>query len=127
MIAKSAKSLSDHLHNVMRPNLLRMMSWAVGIQRGFDFRIGKNYKCLDKFLPAADWAALESTYAPQGLAGLAHATSTCHRLFRNYARTVVENLGYVVPPNDAAASLYAEAAAINFARGDSSSGGACQL
>ncbi len=64
----------------MRPNLLRMMSWAVGTQRGFDFSIGKNYKYLDKFLPAADWAAF-----PKAVAFVAVCQNRAFRLPHGFA------------------------------------------
>ncbi len=48
----------DHLTEIANPNLLRMMSWNVGIQRGCTFSVGKNYKFLDRYLSSMDWKSL---------------------------------------------------------------------
>lgn len=53
----------DHLHEVARPNLLRMMAWHIGAERGYTFSVGKNYKFIDRYLPLEDWETLLSTYA----------------------------------------------------------------
>lgn len=44
----------DHFNQILRPELLRMMSWEVGIREGFNFSIGKNYKFINNYLPKAE-------------------------------------------------------------------------
>ncbi len=41
----------DHLNQILRHELLRMISWNVGIETGFTLSVGKNYKFLDKYIP----------------------------------------------------------------------------
>ena len=40
----------DHMNEVLRHELLRMISWYVGTEKGFNFSLGKNYKFLDKHI-----------------------------------------------------------------------------
>lgn len=90
----------DHLHEIMRPNLLRMMSWQIGLQHGFHLSLGKNYKFIERYLPVEDWNALLSTYRQGGYAEMWHALFTCCELFRKYAHTVSDQLGYSYPDYD---------------------------
>lgn len=110
----------DHLNNIMRPNLLRMMSWAIGSARGFDFSFGKNYKYIREHLPPDDWTLLQSTYVVEGLNGLEHVTLGCHELFRKYSQAVAVQLGYVVPHYDDAVKAYNEAVMVRLADGKTS-------
>lgn len=98
----------DHLHEIARPNLLRMMSWQVGATRGFTFSVGKNYKFLDRYLPAADWQSLLDTYQMHSISDMWHSLLSCQELFRVYSRAVSENLGYPYPDYDEAISGYIE-------------------
>lgn len=56
----------DHLNGIARPNLLRMMTWQIGSERGYTFSVGKNYKFINHYLPKKDWEALLSTFAQHG-------------------------------------------------------------
>lgn len=98
----------DHLHEIVRPNLLRMMSWKVGIEEGFTFSVGKNYKFIDQYLPAKDWEQLLSTYRQGSLSEIWQALWICYQLFRTYSKQVAENLGYTYPPYDEAITRYTE-------------------
>lgn len=44
----------DHFQ-IMRDEMLRMLSWQVGTEYGFTFSVGKNYKFIDKYLPQEVW------------------------------------------------------------------------
>lgn len=98
----------DHLNEILRPNLLRMMSWLIGAERGYHFSVGKNYKYLDKYLPSKDWETLLSTFAMNSPESLERSLSTCHELFRRYSSAVAERLGYTIPDYDEAVSKYTE-------------------
>ena len=97
----------DHLH-LMRNELLRMLSWTVGMERGFDFSVGKNYKFLDHYLPAAVWQGLLSTYREDSYANIRTALFRCHSLFRQASHGIAEKYGYPYPIYDQNVSKYAE-------------------
>lgn len=98
----------DHLNEIARPNLLRMMSWQIGTEKGFSFSVGKNYKFIDRYLPPEDWEKLLSTYAGHGYASMWQSLLTCYELFRKYSRMVSASLGYDYPDYDAAITGYTE-------------------
>ena len=96
----------DHLNGIARPNLLRMMTWQIGSERGYTFSVGKNYKFINHYLPKKDWEALLSTFAQHGCQEMWQSLFTCYELFRKYAKTVAGNLEYVYPDYDEAVTRY---------------------
>src|SRR5690606_29905925 len=78
----------DHLHEIARPNLLRMMSWQIGSGRGYHFSVGKRYKYMQRYLPPEDWEQLMSTYAQQDYGAMWRSLFTCYALFRKYSKAV---------------------------------------
>lgn len=98
----------DHLHAILRPNLLRMMAWWVGSEHGYGFSVGKNYKYLDRYVPASDWQQLVSTLRMDGADHVARALSTCHALFRIYSARLATRLGYRLPDYDDAVARYTD-------------------
>src|SRR5690606_41257391 len=48
--------------NLMRDELMRMLSWKLGFEKGFNFSIGKDYKYLQNYIPEKDWAQLLRTW-----------------------------------------------------------------
>lgn len=98
----------DHLHEIARPNLLRMMAWRIGAERGYTFSLGKNYKLMERYLPQPEWQKLLSTYDASSLERLREALLTCQELFRFYSRQVAEQLGYPYPDYDEAVTGYME-------------------
>ncbi|MGG1158252.1 aminoglycoside 6-adenylyltransferase [Brevibacillus formosus] len=98
----------DHLNEIARPNLLRMMAWQIGCEKGFTFSVGKNYKFIDRYLPKEDWEAILSTYCENGYAEMWESLFTCYELFRKYSKAVAKSLGYPYPAYDEAITKYAE-------------------
>jgi aminoglycoside 6-adenylyltransferase len=98
----------DHLNEIARPNLLRMMAWRIGTERGYTFSVGKNYKYIDRFLPAPDWEALLSTFNENGYQPMWQSLFTCYALFRAYSKAVAVSLGYTYPDYDAAITAYTQ-------------------
>ncbi|MFD3260178.1 aminoglycoside 6-adenylyltransferase [Paenibacillus lentus] len=96
----------DHLNEIARPNLLRMMAWQIGSEQGYTFSVGKNYKFINRYLPIKDWEALLSTYSENGYQEMWKSLFTCYELFRKYSTTVAENLGYKYPDYDEAITKY---------------------
>jgi len=96
----------DHLNEVARPNLLRMMAWKIGSEQGYAFSVGKNYKFINRHLPNEDWAKLLSTYSEHGYQEMWQSLLTCYELFRDYSKAVSESLGYTYPDYDEAITKY---------------------
>lgn len=96
----------DHLHEIARPNLLRMMAWQVGLERGYTFSVGKNYKFLDRYLPEQHWQALLSTYVGDSYEAVWQSLFNCYELFRLYSKSVAKGLGYEYPNYDEAVTRY---------------------
>src|SRR5699024_4814153 len=98
----------DHLSEFVRPNLLRMMSWHIGLEHGFSFSLGKNYKFINHYLPKKDWEILLSTYSQDNYLNMWQSLFTCYDLFRKYSQAVAEDLGYKYPNYDKAIMEYTE-------------------
>lgn len=99
---------SDHLHEIARPNLLRMMAWQIGIEQGYSFSVGKNYKYIDRYLPEQDWQQLLQTYRQDSYEVMWESLFLCYRLFRKYAHAVANPLKYAYPDYDRAITEYTE-------------------
>lgn len=97
---------NDHLNEIVRPNLLRMMSWHIGIKKGFNFSLGKNYKFIERYLSKEDWKTLLSTYDVSSYPKTWQALFTCLELFRKYSKAVGNQLDYTYPDYDQAISNY---------------------
>jgi aminoglycoside 6-adenylyltransferase len=98
----------DHLNEIIRPNLLRMMSWQIGAERGYDFSLGKNYKFIDQYLPTEDWEALLATFKENNYENMWQSLFTCYQLFQKYSQTAAHTLGYHYPEYDRAITKYTE-------------------
>ena len=96
----------DHFHDYVRPNLLRMMSWYIGFERGFDFSLGKNNKFIERYLPEEDWRLLLSTYQQNDYEKMWQSLFTCFSLFRKYSKAVAAQLGCDYPDYDDAITNY---------------------
>ncbi len=96
----------DHLSDVVRKELLRMLSWKIGIERGFGFSLGKNYKFMEKYLPAELWERLMSTYRMGSYGEMWEALEQCMALFREVSAETAARLGYRYPDYDEKISGY---------------------
>ncbi|WP_025679476.1 aminoglycoside 6-adenylyltransferase [Paenibacillus polymyxa] len=96
----------DHLNEIARPNLLRMMAWKIGSEQGYTFSVGKNYKFINQYLPNEDWKSLLSTYSENGYREMWQSLLTCYSLFRTYAKAVASSLKYEYPEYDEAITSY---------------------
>ncbi|OUS68465.1 aminoglycoside adenylyltransferase [Paenibacillus sp. MY03] len=98
----------DHLNEVARPNLLRMMSWEIGAEHGYGFSVGKNYKFIDRYLPNEHWLILLSTYRLDDAESVRRSLHSCFDLFRSYSATQSRRFGYPYPNYDEVVSTYIE-------------------
>ena len=96
----------DHMNDIVRKELLRMISWMVGIERGFHFSLGKNYKFLNRYLPEELWNRLMATYRMDSYQQMWDSLEQCMALFREVSSQAVQRLGYLYPPYDEKISEY---------------------
>lgn len=87
----------DHLNQIVRPMLIKMLEWKVGLDTGFSLSTGKNGKYLEKYLPAASWQALLSTYPEGSYEAVWRALFAALELFRSTSKEVAERLNYAYP------------------------------
>lgn len=90
----------DHLHQVVRPMLVKMLEWQVGIQTDFSLSIGKNGKYLEKYMSKTNWDAFMSTYSCRSYEETWEALFTICRLFRDSALFVSSHFGFEYPDRD---------------------------
>lgn len=90
----------DHLNDIVRKELLRMISWWVGIEQGFDFSLGKNYKFLKRYISEELWNRLLSTYNMDSYPHMWDSLEQCMALFRESSAEVARRLNYQYPPYD---------------------------
>lgn len=98
----------DHMNQILRHELLRMISWKVGIETGFTLSVGKNYKFIDKYISKDLWKSLLSTYKMDSYGHLWESLFKCHELFREVSKEVGKKLNYVYPEYDANITRYTQ-------------------
>lgn len=84
----------DHLNLYVRPMLLKMLEWKVGIATGFSLSIGKNGKYLEQHLSRKEWQDLLATYPAGGYAEVWEALYAAAGLFRDTAKEVAAELSF---------------------------------
>ncbi|WP_026564217.1 aminoglycoside 6-adenylyltransferase [Bacillus sp. UNC41MFS5] len=87
----------EHLNNYLRPMLIKMLEWQVGIQTDFSISIGKCGKYLERFLSEKSWQGLLSTFSDGSYEGVWRALFTMANLFRSTAKDVADRLNYEYP------------------------------
>ncbi len=97
---------TEHLNLHLRPELLRMMAWKVGIETDFSISVGKSYKYIDKYLSKDVWKRLLSTYKNSTYEEVWAALFECHSLFRETSKFVAKELGYRYPDYDEKVTQY---------------------
>ncbi len=98
----------DHMNQILRHELLRMISWNVGIETGFSLSVGKNYKFIHKYINIDLWNRLLSTYRMDTYENVWESLFTCHQLFREASMETAERLGYVYPAYDENVTKYTQ-------------------
>ena len=84
----------DMLNMCTRPQLLKMLSWYVGVETDFTCSVGKAGKYLKRYLSQEQYQQLIKTY-PQGeTENIWQSVFTMCGLFEKTAKTVAEHLGY---------------------------------
>lgn len=84
----------EHLNNILRPMLFKMIEWKVGINNDYSVSIGKSGKYLEKYLSEKCWQKLLTTYASGSYDDVWRALFEMVYLFRTTAIYVANRLGF---------------------------------
>ena len=90
----------------MRNQLMTMLSWQVGLEKGFDFSIGKQFKYLQWHVSDATWQRLCATWNASSPTACNQALGRMLTLFREASQDVAERFGYAYPDYDANVTRY---------------------
>lgn len=90
----------DHLNQILRPELLRVMSWDIGIRHGFDRSLGKNAKYIHQYLSKKEYETLLQTFSLGSDQAIWESFELCCQLFRIYSKKVAHTLTYTYPTYD---------------------------
>lgn len=84
----------DHLNTYVRPMLLQMITWQVGIHTDFQISVGKNHKYLQQYVDPAVWTQLLATYPQADDEQIWQALHQTGDLFRHVALDVATQLHF---------------------------------
>jgi aminoglycoside 6-adenylyltransferase len=85
---------------VLRDQLMKMLTWYFGVQTGFQKSSGKSGKYLKETLGAELWDLLEQTYADVRPEHTWQALFVMGDLFRTAAQAVAGKFGFTYPAQD---------------------------
>lgn len=85
---------------VVRGQLMKMLSWYIGVKTGFSVNPGKSGKYFKRYLEPELWQQLLATYSDAGSENTWQALFTMCDLFRTVARHVAMPFGFVYPEAD---------------------------
>jgi len=88
------------LDQVVREQLMKMLTWYIGMKTQFTCNPGKFGKYYQRYLDPALWAMLEKTYADASYENTWEALFAMCMLFREVALPVAEHFGFAYPHGD---------------------------
>lgn len=91
---KEIPYVQDMLNIIIRPELVRMLSFKIGLQTDFSCSIGKSGKYMHRWLSKDEWAQFLKTYAGSDISELWDAVFAMCRLFDFTAQKVGNDLSY---------------------------------
>lgn len=97
------------LEEIVRMELLRMISWRVESDTDFSVQLGKHYKFLEEYVPKELWERLVKTYSYSSYEELKVALFDCQQLFREVSSEVSEKMDYPYPNYDENITAYIDA------------------
>lgn len=98
----------DHLNQIVRYELLRMITWKVGIDTDFKLSVGKNHKFLKRYVSDELWKALMTTYDLSSYEKVWESLSICQKLFREVSKEIAKLLSFEYPAYDENITRYIE-------------------
>jgi aminoglycoside 6-adenylyltransferase len=94
----------DMIDNHIRPHLINMLSWKIGIETEYSYSLGKSAKYMRLFLKEKMWQRFLDTYSNGNIEHIWNATLTMCSLFDEVANEVADQLGYRYDQEEADAS-----------------------
>ena len=88
------------LDEVVRSQLMKMLTWHIGINTGFLKNPGKEGKYFEQYLEPELWQMLMDTYSDSGYQDTWDALFSMCSLFRKIARYVAGHFGFEYPDMD---------------------------
>jgi aminoglycoside 6-adenylyltransferase len=82
---------------LMKGQMLTMISWRVGIETSFSLSVGKAYKYLDKYVPENLWRSIQQSYSYDSLDGLWDSLIRSCNIFNEATLFVANELKYECP------------------------------
>lgn len=82
----------DMLNQNIRPELVKMLSWYVGVQTGFSCSVGKSGKYLKQYLSQGQWERFLKTYPAANIQQIWDAVFTLCAFFQETALSVSAQL-----------------------------------
>ena len=86
--------------NLMKEQMLTMISWKAGIETSFSLSVGKACKYLDKYVSAETWQLLMKSYKNDTTDDLWNSLAICCDLFIETTAFVAGALNYECPKYD---------------------------
>jgi aminoglycoside 6-adenylyltransferase len=90
----------DMLDQIVREQLMKMLTWHVGVKTQFLRGLGSHRKYLKQYLEPELWAMLEKTYSDASYEKTWDALQMTCDLFRVSANQVADHFGFDYPRND---------------------------
>ncbi|HOU00752.1 MAG TPA: aminoglycoside 6-adenylyltransferase [Anaerolineaceae bacterium] len=92
--------------DLMRKQLMTMLSWQVGLEKGFTFSMGKQFKYLQQHVKTDVWQRLCDTWNDGSPEACAKALGGLLVLFRETSKDVAVSFGYSYPDYDEKVNRY---------------------
>jgi aminoglycoside 6-adenylyltransferase len=83
--------------DLLKEQMLTMVSWKVGIETSFSISIGKAYKYLNKYISKETWETIMETYKNNTIDVLWDSLIMCCNLFQETTNYVSKELNYKCP------------------------------
>lgn len=77
---------ADHLNEICQKELLRLLSWQVGSEHGYQISVGKNYKYLPNYLMKEEYEAILATMNSSSISSIWSALISLQKQFDYYAQ-----------------------------------------
>lgn len=91
----------EHMNNYVRPQLLKMLTWQVGIDTGYTIGVGKCSKYIYKYLPEQIWQRYLTTYSTTDNTQMWEALMLMQELFNETAAYVGKMMKCEFPVSEA--------------------------
>lgn len=94
----------DMINTHIRPHLVNMLSWKIGIETNYAYSVGKSGKYMYRYLSQEMWQRFLRTYSDSVVEHIWDATFVMCDLFEEVAKEVGNKLGYFYHEEEAVLS-----------------------